>query len=64
MRRTKKPMPIPQWEFGFTAQTFNLTSEDSTDGDRIARENAELEQARRAADAAQTKLFSRKASHE
>ncbi len=44
---------IPQHEFGFTADTFNLFQESAQDGERIAREREQAEQARREADAAQ-----------
>ena len=57
MRRTRRPLPIPQHEFGFTADTFTLFSESTLDGERIARERAEADQARRAAQAAQASLF-------
>jgi hypothetical protein len=36
---------------------FNLIVEDGTDGDRIARERAEADRARRAAESAQARLF-------
>ena len=58
MRRTRKRLPIPQHEFGFTADTFRLFSETGVDGERIARERAEADQARRDADAAQVSLIS------
>ena len=58
MRRTRKRLPIPQHEFGFTPDTFRLFSETGVDGERIARERAEAEEARRTADAAQVSLFS------
>ena len=60
MRRNRRPLPIPQHEFGFTADTFTLFSDITLDGERIARERAQAEEARRAADAAQTPLFSGK----
>ena len=60
MRRSKKPMPIPQWEFGFTAEAFNLTCEVSADGERITRERAECEQAKRQAEEKQIRLFTPK----
>lgn len=50
-------MPIPQWEFGFTPQTFNLIVEAGVDGDRLAREREEAEKARQIAEAAQAALF-------
>ena len=58
MRRNRKRLPIPQNEFGFTPDTFRLFSETGVDGDRLARERAEVDQARRTADAAQARLFS------
>ena len=58
MRRTRRPLPILQHEFGFTPDTFTLFAETTLDGERIARERAESDKARRAADAAQAPLFS------
>ena len=55
--RRRRALPIPQHEFGFTPQTFTLFSETTLDGERIARERAEAEAARRLADAAQPRLF-------
>ena len=49
-------MPIPQWEFGFTADVFRLFSETGLDGERLTREQAEAEHARRMAAAAQATL--------
>jgi len=51
-------MPVPQREFGFTPETFNLMSENAVDGERITRERAEAEKARAHAEAAQAALFS------
>jgi len=45
MKRNKRRLPLPQHEFGFTPDTFNLFAEVSLDGDRIARERAEAAQA-------------------
>jgi len=52
-----KLLPIPQNEFGFTPNTFNLFQDCTSDGERIAREREQAEKARRLADAAQTALF-------
>lgn len=52
-----KPLPIPQREFAFVADTFGLIQDSALDGDRLAREREELEAARRASEAAQRKLF-------
>ena len=60
MKRSKRRLPIPQHEFFFAPLAFNLIVEDGTDGDRIARERAEADRARRAAESAQARLF---ASH-
>jgi len=57
MKRNRRPLPIPQHEFGFTPQTFALFSDTALDGERIARERAEADEARRKADAAQAPLF-------
>lgn len=53
MKRRKHRLPIPQHEFGFAPDTFNLMTETGLDGDRISRERAEAELARRMAEAAQ-----------
>ena len=50
-------LPIPQHEFGFVPNTFTLIQETGLDGDRITKELAETDRARRAADAAQARLF-------
>jgi hypothetical protein len=56
-RHRRHRQPIPQHEFGFTPDAFNLFPEATLDGDRIARERAETECARQAAAAAQPRLF-------
>jgi hypothetical protein len=43
----KRPLPIPQHEFGFVPDVFALILESCLDGQRIAREQAEAEEARR-----------------
>ena len=53
----KRRLPIPQHEFGFAADAFNLFQESALDGDRIARELAALAKAREHASRAQTALF-------
>ena len=60
MKRNKRPLPIPQYEFAFTREAFNLFSETTHDGERITRERAESELASRKAEAAQVPLV---ASH-
>jgi hypothetical protein len=60
MKRSKRRLPIPQHEFFFAPLAFNLIVENGTDGDRIARERAEADRARCAAESAQARLF---ASH-
>ena len=57
MKRNKRRLPIPQYEFGYVPDTFTLFAETGTDGDRIAREQAEADRARRAAESAQARLF-------
>ena len=52
MKRRRR-LPIPQHEFGFTPDTFNLIAETGLDGERITRERAEADRARRHAEAAQ-----------
>jgi hypothetical protein len=58
MKRNRRPLPIPQYEFGFTPDTFRLFAETTQDGARLARERAAAEEARRLADSAQPRLFS------
>ncbi len=60
MRTPKRRLPIPQWEFGFAAETFGLIQETAQDGERIAREREEAERNRQLAEAGQARLFSRK----
>jgi len=57
MKRSKRRLPVPQHEFLFTRQAFNLFPEATLDGDRITREQAEADRARRAAESAQARLF-------
>jgi hypothetical protein len=57
MKRSNRRLPIPQHEFFFAPLAFNLIVENGTDGDRIARERAEADRARRAAESAQARLF-------
>jgi hypothetical protein len=57
MKRNRRRLPVPQWEFGFTPGTFNLMVETGIDGDRVARERAEADNARRNAEAVQGGLF-------
>jgi hypothetical protein len=57
MKRNRRPLPIPQYEFIQAAQAFNLHSETTSDGERIAREMEAKRQAQREADAAQFSLF-------
>lgn len=57
MKRNRRRLPVPQHEFGFTPDTFNLISETGLDGERITRERGEADHARRLAEAAQAALF-------
>jgi hypothetical protein len=57
MKRGRRRLHIPQHEFGFTPQAFNLFQETTLDGERIARERDEADRARRASEAAQPCLF-------
>ena len=57
MKRAKRRLPIPQNEFGFTPNTFNLFGDCTSAGERIAREREQAEKARQLAEAAQTALF-------
>ena len=55
-KRTRRRLPIPQHEFGFSTDTFNLFAEATLDGERITREQTEADRTRRLADAAQAAL--------
>ena len=58
MKRNKRPLPIPQYEFAFASAAFNLFSEVTLDGERVAREQDESERARVRAEGAQGALLS------
>ena len=58
MKRNRRRLPVPQHEFGFAPDTFNLFTESAVDGERVTREQTETDRARRATDAAQVALFS------
>jgi hypothetical protein len=60
MKRNRRRLPVPQHEFGFTPDTFNLFAEVSLDGERITREQAEAAKRRRAAEAGQAAFFTSK----
>ena len=53
MRTSKRRLPLPQWEFGFAAGTFNLVQETTQDGERITREREEVERNRQLAETGQ-----------
>ena len=57
MKRNRRRLPVPQHEFGFTPDTFNLIAETGLDGERITRECGEADHARQLAEAAQAALF-------
>ena len=57
MKRNRRRLPIPQHEFGFAPNAFNLISEAGLDGDLLSREREEAERARRLVEAAQSALF-------
>ena len=56
MKRHKR-LPIPQHEFGFTPEAFNLIQEISMDGARLSRERADLATAHHHATRAQTEIL-------
>jgi len=60
MKNRRLRLPVPQHEFGFTPDTFNLFAESGLDGERITREREEADRARILADAAQSGLFTAK----
>jgi hypothetical protein len=57
MKRNRRRLPVPQDEFGFTPNTFNLIAETGLDGERITRERGEADHARQLAGAAQAAFF-------
>ena len=57
MKRTKRRLPIPQWEFSFAPNTFNLIVETGVDGELIAQEHEQVKKARQLAEKAQTPLL-------
>ena len=57
MKRNRRRLPVPQHEFGFTPDTFNLMAETGLDGERIPRERGEADPARQLAEAAQAAFF-------
>ena len=60
MKRNRRRLPVPQHEFGFAPATFNLIVQTGIDSERIARERAEADHARRNAETAQEALFTTK----
>ena len=60
MKKNKRRLPLPQHEFGFSPDAFNLFAEVSLDGERITREQAEAAERRRAAEAGQAAFFTSK----
>ena len=56
MKRRQR-LPLPQHEFGFSPDAFNLFAEAALDGERLTREQAEAEAHRRQAAAAQAAFF-------
>jgi hypothetical protein len=55
--KRRKPLPIPQNEFGFTPSMFNLFGDCTSDGERISREREQAKRERQLAQMAQTALF-------
>jgi hypothetical protein len=57
MKQAKRRLPIPQWEFGFVPDTFNLIVETGVDGELSAREHEQVKKARQLAEKAQAPLL-------
>jgi hypothetical protein len=57
MNKSHKRLPIPQWEFAFAPDTFNLIVETGIDGERITQERKQMEKQRQIAEKAQSSLF-------
>ncbi len=56
MKRHRK-MPIPQKEFGFTMDTFNLIQDWTMDGELISRERERAARERERTEAAQPPML-------
>lgn len=54
--RTKNP--IPQFEFSWTSDTFNLIRDDTLDGERIVKEKEQQEQDQKEQQKKQKELIS------
>jgi len=57
MKRAKRRLLIPQWEFGFAPDTFNLIVETGVDGELITQEHEQVKKARQRAEKAQAPLL-------
>jgi hypothetical protein len=55
--KQEKCLPIPQKQFGFPPDTFNLFTEIISDGDRLSRENEQPERDRPCAEQAHKVLL-------
>jgi hypothetical protein len=60
MRPNRRRLPIPQFEFAFGADYFRLVQETGLDGERLAQDHQQAEEARKLAEAAQAKLLPRR----
>ena len=60
MRPNRRRLPIPQFEFAFGADYFRLVQETGLDGERLAHERQQAEKARKLAETAQARLFTRR----
>jgi len=60
MKRNRRRLPVPQFEFPFSGDSFRLMTETTLDGDRLAHERQQVEEARNLAEAAQAKLFTQR----
>jgi hypothetical protein len=56
MKIRRRRLPIPQHEFGYAPEVFNLIQDTALDGWRLGRERMASEQARRLAEAAQPEM--------
>jgi hypothetical protein len=57
LKRKSRRLPIPQHEFGFTVEVFRLFSESGLDGEHLAHERNEAEEAHRVAESGQCRLL-------
>ena len=64
MKRSRRRLLVPKFEFGFSADSFRLIQETGIDGERLTRERDRADHAQKQAEAAQAALFPKRKRHE